>query len=501
MKKWLYVFIAVAIAACNNDDGGVGLPDNPNPDPEAEVVVQDFMWQAMNLWYFWQGNVPNLADDSYPTVSEYTDFLSSESDPAAFFDNQLRFSEDRFSFYSDDYTELTQSLAGITRNNGMEFGLIQFEGSTNIFGYVRYILPNSDASNKDISRGELFTGVDGVTLTVDNYQDLLFGENATYTLSMADILGNDVVPNGKEVTLTKTDNFQENPVYLTEVFENIGGQTVGYLMYNGFTNEFDRELNDAFGFLDSRGVTELILDLRYNSGGSVNSSRLLSSMIYGTNTDEVYVEQQWNDKIQEAFTSDDPDALKDFFASAVSSGIPVNTLNLERVYILTTRSTASASELVINGLDPYLDVIKIGTTTRGKNEFSLTMVDDPNRPGAPFIYTPEREGDINSENSWAIQPLVGRNKNAVGFFDYTAGFAPDIELQEDLENLGVLGDPNEPLLALALQTISGISAKRFVQPSMAAEPFTHSKLVLPMKDNMVLDKDIQLPERLLKEIQ
>ncbi|MDM9630560.1 S41 family peptidase [Robiginitalea aurantiaca] len=498
MKQLRYIFIALALVACSNDDNGVGLPDNPNPDPDADVVVQDFMWQAMNLWYFWQGDVPDLADDIYPTVGEYTDFLASESDPAAFFDNKLRFADDRFSFYGDDYTELTQSLAGISRNNGMEFGLIQFDGSSNIFGYVRYILPNSDAATKDISRGELFTGVNGVTMTLDNYRDLLFGDNATYTLNMADIQGNDVVPNGKEVTLTKEDNFQEDPVYLTEVFENIGGETVGYLMYNGFTNEFDRELNDAFGFFVSRGVTELILDLRYNSGGSVNSSRLLSSMIYGTKTDQVYVEQQWNDKIQEAFTDDDPDALKDFFASAVASGVPINTLNLNRVYILTTRSTASASELVINGLDPYISVIKIGTTTRGKNEFSLTMVDDPGRPGAPFIYTPEREGDINSENSWAIQPLVGRNKNSVGFFDYTDGFAPDIELQEDLENLGVLGDPNEPLLARALQQISGISAKRFIAPSMPAEPFTHNKLFLPMKDNMVLDKKIQLPERLLQ---
>ncbi len=501
MKKWLYLLLAFGILACSNDDDGVDLPDNPDPNPDADVVVQDFMWQAMNLWYFWQGNVPNLADDRFLTNDEYTEFLSADSDPAAFFENRLRFSEDRFSFYSDDYTELTQSLAGITRNNGMEFGLVQFSGSNNIFGYVRYILPDSDAATKDISRGELFTGVNGITLTVDNYQDLLFGENATYTLNMADIQGNDVVPNGKEVTLTKEENFQENPVFITEVFENIGGKTVGYLMYNGFTNEFDRQLNDAFGVLNARGVTELILDLRYNSGGSVNSSRLLSSMIYGTKTDEVYVEQQWNDKIQEAFTSDDPDALKDFFASSVSQGVPINTLNLTRVYVLTTRSTASASELVINGLDPYIDVIKIGGTTRGKNEFSLTMVDDPNRPGAPFIYTPEREGSINSQNDWAIQPLVGRNKNSVGFFDYTDGFAPDIELQEDLENLGVLGDPNEPLLARALQEISGTAAKTAaIRPLMPAEPFTYSKLFSPQEDKMFLDKEIRLPDVLLEKM-
>jgi C-terminal processing protease CtpA/Prc len=496
MKKWFALMAGLVALACSNDDNGIDGPNGPDPDPSADVVVQDFMWKAMNLWYFWQGEVPDLADERFETVQEYTEFLESESNPALFFENRLRFFDDRFSFFSDDYTELTQSLAGISRSNGMEFGLVQFSGSNNVFGYVRYILPGSDAASKDISRGELFTGVNGVTLTLDNYQSLLFGENATYTLNMADISGTELIPNGKEVTLTKEEEFQEDPVFRTEVFE-IGGQTIGYLMYNGFLNEFDLELNDAFGFFQSRGVTDLILDLRYNSGGSVNSSRLLSSMIFGTRTNDLYLRQRWNDKIQEAFTSDDPQALDDFFASSVRSGVPVNTLNLTRVYVLTTRSTASASELVINGLDPYIDVIKIGTTTRGKNEFSLTMVDDPDRPGAPFIYTPERVNSINPENTWAIQPLVGRNENSVGFSDYTAGFAPDIELAEDLENLGVLGDPNEPLLARALQEITGVAGKRALEGvGMPADPFTHSGMFKPRKDNMVLDKEIRLPASL-----
>ncbi|MGB5314741.1 MAG: S41 family peptidase [Robiginitalea sp.] len=500
MKKWLFIWIAFAIAGCTNDDG-LELPDTIDPDPDADVVVQDFMWKSMNLWYFWQADVPDLADDAYTTTEEYTDFLASESDPGAFFDNRLRFSEDRFSFYNEDYTELTQGLAGISRSNGMAYGLIQYTGDPNLFGYVRYILPDSDASTKDIARGDLFTGVNGVRLTAENYRELLLGEDPTYTLNMADLQGNDVVPNGREVTLTKEENLQEDPIFLTDVFENVGGETVGYMMYNRFVNEFDRELNDAFGFFAASGVTALVLDLRYNPGGSANTARLLASMIYGTKTDEVFSEEQWNDYIQEALTDGDPDALKEFFASAVSSGVTLNTLNLDRVYLLTTRSTASASELVINGLNPYMDVIKIGTRTRGKNEFSLTLVDDRDRTGAPYIYSPEREGDINSENTWAIQALVGRMKNADGVFGDPNGFTPDIEVQEDLGNLGVLGDPNEPLLARALQEISGVAAKRYIQPAMAAEPFTSSNVLLPLKDNMFLDKEIKIPERFLKNFQ
>ncbi|NNL03470.1 MAG: carboxyl-terminal protease, partial [Eudoraea sp.] len=288
--------------------------------------------------------------------------------------------------------------------------------------------------------------------------------------------------------LTKQDGLVENPVFIVKSFD-INNQKIGYLMYNGFTNEFDETLNDAFGQLLADGVTDLVLDFRYNPGGSVNSSRLLSSMVFSTNTNNLYIRQRWNEKLQEAFSEEQ---LADYFADKTGAGTSINTLNLNRVYILTTGSSASASELVINGLDPYIEVIKIGTTTRGKNEFSLTMVDDPDRDGAPFIYTPSREDRINPDNNWAIQPLVGRNENSVGFSDYTSGFEPNIELREDLENLGVLGDENEPLLARAIQEITGISGKRDFTVKTPVKLYTSSKMFAPMKDNMVLDKPIHL---------
>lgn len=492
MKKYLFLTLAILAAGCSKNDDGVNGNGGPNPDPSADVVVQDFMWKALNLWYFWQEDVADLADDRFSTDEDYTTFLQSEADPEDFFFTKLLYTDDRFSFLSDDYVELTQNLSGISRSNGLEYGLFLFSDSDDIFGYVRYIVPNSDAATKDISRGELFTGVDGQTLNIDNYEALLFGDNNTYTLNMADIVNNTITPNDKEVILTKQEGLVENPVYIVKSFE-VGAQKIGYLMYNGFTNEFDADLNDAFGQLKSDGVTDLVLDLRYNPGGSVNSSRLLSSMIYGTHTEDLFLRQRWNSKIQEAF---DPADLEDYFADQLDNGTALNTLNLQKVYILTTSSTASASELVINGLDPYIEVITIGIATTGKNEFSLTMVDDPDRDGAPFIYTPSRENKINPENSWAIQPLVGRNENAAGFSDYTDGLVPDIELEEDLENLGVLGDINEPLLARAIQEITGVSAKRDFSVAMPVRLLTSSKMFQPIRDNMFLDKPLHLPARL-----
>ncbi|MDG1573493.1 S41 family peptidase [Robiginitalea sp. M366] len=504
MKKFAYALAALMVVACSKDN-----ETNPGPDPVGNLDVQDFMWKAMNIWYYWQQDVPDLADTRFSTDAEYTQYLASETDPAVFFQSLL-FSADRFSFLSEDYVELTQNLSGVSRSNGLEFGLTYQDANSNgaldpsdpVYGTVRYIVPNSSAAAADIARGEVFVGVDGQAMNGGNYRDLLFGDNASYTLQMADVQGGVITPNGKEVPLTKEENLVENPVYIAKTLD-VQGQKVAYLMYNGFTNEFDEDLNAAFGTFVAEGATDLVLDLRYNSGGSVNSSRLLSSMIFGRRTQDVYLVQRWNDRLQQIFTQDDPDALTDYFAATTGAGSTINTLNLQRVYILTTRSTASSSELVINGLNPYIDVVTIGTTTTGKNEFSLTMVDDPDRQGAPYIYTSSRESQINPNNSWAIQPLVGRNENSAGFSDYTSGFPPDIELREDLENMGVLGEVTEPLLARALEEITGISGKRSFEVCTPDRPFTHSKMFKPLRDNMYVEPgtDFQLPDNLLKTLQ
>ncbi|MCJ7466252.1 MAG: S41 family peptidase [Maribacter sp.] len=483
MKKYVLLFLSIglSITSCkkNNDDNVLV--------PNADVTVQNFMWKAMNLWYFWQSDVANLSDTKFPNTPEgntaYNDFLTTESDPGAFYDNQLLFTEDRFSFYNEDYKELTQSLAGISKSNGLEFGLVRFSGSDDVFGYVQYIIPNSDAATKAIARGDIFTGVDGTTLTVNNYIDLLFGDNDTYTLNMANIANGTITPNSDEVILTKQESLAEDPIFIDKIFE-INGEKIGYLMYNQFTNEYDEALNDVFGAFKAGAITSLVLDLRYNPGGSVNTARLLSSMIYGANTQDVFLKARYNLKYQ-TYLEDNNVELRDFFADKTGAGTTLNSLDLSKVYILTTNGTASASELVINGLAPYLDVVQIGETTRGKNEFSVTMVDDK---GNDYIYNPQRIANINPDNIWAIQPLIGRNENAAGFSDYTAGLVPDIVLAEDLENLGILGDQNEPLLARAIQDITGVTGKMDFTVGMPAKPLTSTKMFTPIKDNMFVDK-------------
>lgn len=467
--------IALFLLGCSDDD-------SLTPAPGEDVTVQHFMWQAMNLWYFWQGEVGDLSDSRFTSDAQYTEFLQDHPDPEDFFFDTLLFGEDRFSFLNADYKELVSSLAGVSKSNGLEFGLVQLSGSNDIFGYVQYILPDSDASTKDIQRGDLFTRVDGVQLTVGNYMNLLFGTNDTYVLGMAHIEGSTIYDDAKEVSLTKVENQVENPILVAKTLD-VGGTKVAYLMYNRFLGSFDEQLNAAFGQFKAAGATELVLDMRYNPGGSVNSSRLLASMVYGTNTSEVFIRQRWNDKIQGQMTNSQ---LEDYFANSTGK-TPINSLNLDRVFVLATYNSASASELVMNGLAPYVDVIHIGETTRGKNEFSITMVDDLENA---LVYDSTRENKINPKNSWGLQPLVGRNENADGFYDYTDGLDPEIVLEEDLTNLGQLGEVDEPLLARALQEITGTMAKMDFRVQMPAKAFTSSRVQTPLGDNMYLDKPL-----------
>ncbi|WP_038264737.1 S41 family peptidase [Zhouia amylolytica] len=470
MKKLILSTIAfLSIVSCEDRDDNVYVPDN-------NLEIQDFIWKGLNLWYYWQDEVSDLADDRFSTNEEYAKYLDNYPDPFNLFD-ALSHPEDRFSYITDDYNDLLNSQQGIFKTNGVEFGLSYKNGSSNeIFGYVWYILPGTDAEGKNISRGDIFTGVDGQTLTDTNYFELLFGSNDSYTLNMADYDNGAFTSNGNEITLTKIDNYTENPIFISKTID-YNNQKIGYLMYNGFTAQFDDELNNAFAQFKADGIIDLILDLRYNPGGSVNSSANLASMISSQSSNDLFIRLRYNNKIMAALGN----SATDYKFRTSINGEAINGLNLNRVYVLTTGRTASASELIINGLDPYMEVIQIGTTTVGKNEASVALFDSES-----YQYD---DDTLNPNHTWGMQPIISRNENSVGFSDYTDGFQPEIELREDLDNMGVLGDINEPLLARALQEISGVAAKAIPQITRPVESFKDSKIVRPLKDNMFIETE------------
>ena len=486
--KYLIVFLLFTLIfqSCQDEDD-VAAPISSE--------INDFVWKGLNLYYLWQAEVPNLADNKFANQNELNSFLKGYSKPETLFESLLYKPEslfpapgqavDRFSWIVDDYLELEGMLQGTTNNNGVEFSLsYKSSGSSEIIGWVRYIIPNSNASTKDIKRGDVFYGVNGTQLTVSNYQALLFGSNNDYTLNLADINGGAFTPNGKNIALTKTV-LDENPILVNKVIVS-GSHKIGYLMYNGFYANYDTQLNDAFGSLKSQGITDLVLDLRYNGGGSVQTSARLASMITGAFTGKVFAKQQWNAKIESYFSANNPESLKNFFTDKIET-TAINSVGMTKVYILTSKSTASASELVINGLKPFITVVQIGDITTGKNVGSVTLYDSPD-----FGKT-----NRNPNHRYAMQPIVLKIVNSAGFGDYQSGLEPTHTLKETISTLGVLGNTTEPLLNLAIAKITGTGRIKPSVPGLELDYFNDSKSINGIQNQMYLEK---APEGLLKAL-
>ena len=448
------------------------MDDNAVP---SSLQVKDFVWKGLNLYYLWQADVPNLADNRFENQSELNEFLTTYSTPEDLF-NGLRVPNtiDKYSVIFNDYSVLEGLLSGNTLNNGMDFGLKHINTTTNVYGWVRYIIPNSDAATKNINRGDIFYAINGIPLTDDNYRTLLFSNDVTYTVNLANYSSDNsgfvtITPNGQSVTLTKTA-LAENPILLSTVI-NQGTHNIGYLMYNCFYSSYDGQLNTVFGSFQSQNVTDLVIDLRYNSGGSINTATKLASMITGQFTGQVFAKQQWNAKAQSYYLSNNPGSLENKFMGGL------NSLQLNKVYILTSKSSASASELLINCLKPFINVVQIGDITTGKNVGSITLYDSPNFG----------KSNVNPSHKYAMQPIVLKIVNKDNFGDYTTGISPTTLFQEDAGSLGVLGNNDEPLLNIAINQITGSGKISSQVPLATARDFTDSKSINPLQSEMYIE--------------
>ena len=480
----LFLLLSIKCSKKDIDDNEINVVSNVDSDssdssPEITLSteINDFIWKGLNQYYYWQSDVSNLADSKATMESEYIELLNSQPDSKEFFEGLLH-QDDRFSWIEEDYDVLESQLSGTTASNGMKFQLYVRDDGEKIIGAVTYILPDSDAFKKGLIRGDIFNSVNDIELNFDNYISLLYGEQLSYSIQLVDYNpdNDSITPRNISITLDKEENFQEVPVQKTSIIQH-GGKKIGYVMYNKFLGsvdsnddgnvdrDFNQELVDLFIYLKSQNLDELVLDLRYNRGGSVNTCTYLASLITGQFTGTIFAKQIWNEKImafiEDRNSNDDPsDDLNfdNYFTDVTPDGDPLPSLGLNRLYVLTSNRTASSSELLINGLTPHIDIIQIGIKTVGKNVGSITLYD----------YTDNDQQTKNPKHKYAMQPIVLKIANSENFADYNYGLEPDIEYREKASNLGTIGDKTEPLLSLALNHISGSSEKKFeiIEPLM-----------------------------------
>jgi carboxyl-terminal processing protease len=425
MKKIHLLLMLVALMVLN------ACQEKIEPEISPTAAINNWIQEVMDQVYFW------LDDMRRP--------VSIESDPENYFESLLFRPTDKFSAIYPDYQELINSLQGVSLEAGYEILLArESQTNNNVIAFISYIKQGSPAETAGLKRGDRIERINGERMTLDNYQNLLRkrSENHSVTAFRFDPETNTYKPL-PEFSLGVME-IAEDPNFLDSIYM-VNNEKVGYVIYHFFApgttqnpTVYNDKMDEIFGRFKAEGINHLILDFRYNGGGFVSSAINLGSLI----APNVTGQDVFSKRVFNSFLSgfeDFQNVETKFVAKSENLG-PI--LKGNRVYVITSGRTASASELIINGLKPYMDVFLVGDITVGKNVGSIPLEDED-----------------NPNNKYGILPIVFKDANKNGESEFSNGFNPNIQGREliNQNRLLPLGDIEELLLKLTLDHISGIS--------------------------------------------
>ncbi|NOU16548.1 MAG: hypothetical protein HOO91_03195 [Bacteroidales bacterium] len=408
LKKILSImFFGIAIYALQNCK---------KEETNWDKLANKELLSVMKDYYYWYDKLPTVDPNSY-------------KDPSTLIETLRVNPPDRWS-----YVTTKQELEAYY-NSGAYYGF-GFGSSFDQNGklWIIYVYKSSPFTEKGINRGWQISSIDGVTPTPENYNQII-GESAAGVSKTIVFIS----PDGNSFTYTFTKfEVAVNSVLFDSVY-TISSKKIAYMVLNTFITPTIREVNTCFAKFKSENVDELIVDLRYNGGGSISVSDTVASLIGGNAANGgVYTNYVYNDKHS--------DSNKSIFFRSLS-----NTLTLNRVVFITDRGTASASELVINGLKPFMPVCLIGSKTHGKPVGMRS-----------FTY---------NEVDWAFLPVCFSLKNANNEGDYFDGLAVNVDAADDVSK--PFGDFREASFAAAL-TYLGVSTGKgeMIKTSLRAKRMT-----------------------------
>lgn len=448
----------------------------------AQYEQSDFVWKAMNYWYLWQSQVPLLSDSEAVSENEYKQLIKDNPSATSFF-NRLLHRNDKYSRAISGNEAIALTTDG-SLDHGMEFIILTSSSATrnNVLGLVLYTSPGSNADGK-VSRGDYFSHVNGQRLTSYNWRSLM--GSSTLSLKMVDLIRNTDPTNnsakpfreidlGTTITINK-EQHTRNPILVSQIV-SIGSHKIGYIAYDSFTSSSDG-LNSVFKFFKDSNITDLVVDLRYNLGGRTSTAINLGSMISGLGTNEIFMIQSYNSKVSGGNRIGR--TFRDYLD--INRTKPIHKVNVSRVFVLTGRWTYSASELIINCLRPYMQVIQIGGKTGGKNVGSVLLFDHNDYPQNYY----KEQGSRNTDHNLHLAPIVSRLANSQGFSAYENGFRANNGNHPDGEgtlDLRPLGDPSELLFSRAIELITGQTRRRAID-----DISTHPRVISPQPEGLMID--------------
>jgi len=418
-----------------------GCKKDPVPADEytSEERARDDFYDLMKYVYLWYNTMPTVKVSDYDGPAELLEALRYKP-------------KDPWSFVTD-YESFMASMQGSFVGHGISMSL---DGANNV--RVVSLYEGSDLWPQGVRRGWIVREVNDTPLA----PIFISGNNTAYN----NLMGQPIAgitnkflfqkPDGTTVTYSSTKaSFTINSVTASKVLELASGKT-GYLAFETFIDPSEQELNDAFAMFKASNVTDLIIDLRYNSGGYMDIAQQLASLVL-----------TWDDTTKICYKLTYNDLVGPEWNESYKFVRTVSPLGLDRVVFITTRSSASASEVVINSLLPYVDVTIVGDTTHGKPA-------GMNLWGFPFPSDIDPEPDYE----YIFAPITFEYLNAMDGGRFYEGLAPDVRAADDITH--DFGDPEEASLKAAIGVLEG----------------TKSAPAMPIRRNRVWSEGSQLPTEL-----
>lgn len=375
MRSLLSLFVVASLAACGGGGGGTAAPQVGTAACEVDGQKQ-FVLDNLYAWYLWNDLLPagiNIAN--YTTAEDLIFRVTREFGPQDINGNPI----DRFSFINTIDADTQFFGEGKFEGFGFSYKTLDPAG---VDVRLSRVFAASPAANGGLARGQQILTLNTRTIADINANEgisAFFDANDTVAFEMQPVVGASFTSNITKGIVTI------DPVPRTRIIPNAVGGNVGYMQLSTFISTADPEFVTVFGNFFAANVDDVIIDLRYNGGGLVSTAELLGDFLGGlANFGLPFSHTQFNQ-----------DRSADFDSTENFETPPGTTINLSRLVVIATQGTASASELVINSMEPYVDVFIVGDRTFGKpvGQIGLDFCDKRMRPTAFETVNANFEGD------------------------------------------------------------------------------------------------------------